>query len=231
MPELTVPLVVSLSGMPKTGKTHLAATFPGPIAYFEFDLNGIAPILPKFPDKEIDVYKFALPIIDTDPPKPYAEALWEQFNTQYIEAIGSGKYQTAVLDTSSMVWRILQHAEAELLNQKRILKQQFQRPNLRMNSIFTRAKLQGINFVTIQYLKDKYIDNERTNEQESDGWGQTEATVDLVLWTARQMKSVSRGKTGVTFEATIRANRYTPDIDGMVLNNTSYDELYALLGV
>ena len=226
---INVPIVTAISGNPKTGKTHLAFTFPGPIAYFEFDIRGAAPVLHKFPDKQIDVYAYPLPIIDSDPPELYAFDLTAKFFADYQDVIESGKYQTIVLDTTSMIWRIIGHAEAEALNQKKILKVQYYRPNLRMNSIFTRGKIAGVNMVAIQYLKDVYRADQPTGEQASDGWTQIEATADVIIWTAR--KSLGKDKTGVTFEATIMANRYEPNADGTVLRDTSYGEIYAMLGL
>lgn len=229
--SIKVPLIVSISGMPKTGKTHLSFSFPDPIAYFEFDINGCAPILPKFPSTKIDIFRYPLPIIDSDPPKPYALDLFTKFEKEYQEAIDSGKYKTIIVDTASMVWRIIGHAEAERVHQKKILQVQYYLPNLKMNSLFTRCKLAGVNMVAIQYLADVYLNGERTGEVKSDGWGQTEAAVDVVLWTARNMKSAGKGKMEVKFEATIKANRYEPLADGMVLPNTSYSELYTVLGL
>jgi hypothetical protein len=230
MPEVKVPVVVGISGLPKTGKSHLACTFPDPIAYFEFDIHGVAPVIPKFKGKKIDVKSYALPIIDTDPPRPYACDLMDKFEEEYAEAINGGQYRTVVLDTSSMIWRVIGHAEAEALKQKKILQVQYYRPNLRMNALFTRAKLAGINMVSIQYLSDVYLNGDRTGEVKSDGWSQIEATVDIVLWNSRRMKEQGK-KHEVVFEATLKANRFEPSVDGMVLENTSYDELYALLGL
>jgi len=228
---IKVPLIVAISGMPKTGKTHLSFTFPEPIAYFEFDIRGSAPVIVKFPDKRIDVFTYPLPIIDTDPPEPYASKLWKSFDEDYKVKVESGDYQTVVLDTSSMIWRVVGHAEAEELGQKKILQRQYYRPNLRMNSLFTRAKMAGVNLVSIQYLADVYLDEKATGEQKSDGWGQVEAAVDIVIWSGRRMIPQKDGKKHVVFEHTIKANRYEPDVDGMTLQNTSYDELYALLGL
>jgi hypothetical protein len=230
MTEVKVPIVVGISGDPKTGKSHLSMTFPPPIAYFEFDFHGATPIRHKFAGKEIDIKSYALPIIDSDPPKPYADDLMSKFEKEYAEAINSGKYRTVVLDTGSMIWRVIGHAEAEALHQKKILKVQYYKPNLRMNALFTRAKLAGINMVSIQYLAPIYEDESATGKYKSDGWGQTEAAVDVILWTSRRMKEQGK-KHEVVFEATLKANKFEPSVDGMVLENTSYDELYALLGL
>jgi hypothetical protein len=229
--ELKVPLIVSVSGIPKTGKTHLSFTFPSPIAYFEFDIKGADPIIGKFPGKKIDVYKFPLPIIDSDPPAPYAGDLMTKFDAQYQKAVASGEYKTVIIDTASMVWRVIGHAEAEAVHQKKILQVQYYRPNLRMNSLFTRCKMAGVNMVAICYLADVYLNNERTGDVKTDGWGQTEAAVDVVLWTARSMKPTGKGKQEVVFETTIKSNRYEPKADGMVLPNTSYEEIYTMLGL
>ena len=235
MPEdkqpIKVPMVVAISGFPKTGKTHMSFTFPDPIAYFEFDINGARPIIPKFPDKKIKVFPYPLPIIDTDPPRPYAQDLMKKFEEEYHEVVDGGKFKTVIIDTTSMVWRIIGHAEAEALSQKKILQVQYYKPNLRMNALFTRCKLAGVNMVAIQYLADVYLNGDRTGDLKSDGWSQTEAAADVILWNKRVMKPTGKGGMKVQFETTIMGNKFEPEADGTVLLDTKYDEVYTILGL
>ena len=54
---------VGIAGDSKTGKSHLGLTFPDPTVVFSFDLKGAELLLPKFPDKKIEVKKYLPPLI------------------------------------------------------------------------------------------------------------------------------------------------------------------------
>ena len=58
-------ILASISAKPKSGKTHLSFTFPEPIKVFSFDL-GADYVRTKFPDKQIDIKSFVLPVIESE---------------------------------------------------------------------------------------------------------------------------------------------------------------------
>jgi len=221
-------LIASISGLPKTGKTHLALTWPPPILVFSFDL-GFELVVKKFEGKQIEVMSYPIPIIDSDPPKPYAKQIWEKFNADYLAALAGGKYNTIVLDTATAVWEIIRHAVAEEKGQQKLLEVQYTLPNLRMNSLFTRAITSGINFVTTQHLKDRYVKGENTGELELDGWKRTKGQVDLFLKTERKTVALAGGKRQNIILTTIEDNRYELALNGTELTNTTYKELLAMV--
>uniref|UniRef100_A0A6M3KVG5 ATPase domain containing protein n=1 Tax=viral metagenome TaxID=1070528 RepID=A0A6M3KVG5_9ZZZZ len=196
---------------------------------FSFDIGGIAPVRAKFPDKEIDEFTYPIPIIDSDPPKPYAKDVWNKFDADYNKVLEGSKYKTVILDTSTAIWEIIRHAVAEQVGQKKLLEVQYTLPNLRMNSLFTRAKVSGLNFVCTQYLRPIRIDGEATKELETDGWKRTEAQVDIVLWTARAVKATREGKKNVIM-TTLKDNRFDLEICGMEIEDADYNKICALLG-
>jgi hypothetical protein len=227
-----IALNVSITGQAKTGKSHLALTFPEPIRVFLFDTKrALDPILSKFEGKEIDIKDYSLPIIESDPPKPYAKDLWQKFDAEYRETIEEGHYQTIVIDTATAVWEVTRHAVAEEVGQKRLLEVQYTLPNLRMAALFSRASLAGVNLVTTQYLRDRYVKGESTGEQELDGWKRTGSKVDLVLRTTRKTDVVARGEKKSKIITLIEDNRFDLDLNGQELDNATYEDLLALIGV
>jgi len=216
-------ILTSVSGLPKSGKTHLAMTWPEPIKIFSFDL-GADYVMTKFPDKAIDIHNFTLPIIETDTPAPYAEKVWDEFQDEYKKDVYGGEYQTLVLDTATVVWAILRQAITEAKNRKKLLEVEYALPNLKMSALFAHARQAGINLVTTQYLRDRYVAGENTGELEVDGWKNTIGQSDLIL----EMAVKNKADKSVMI-ATIKSNRFDRDLNGKSFEDTTYDELVALM--
>lgn len=221
-------ILVSISGKPKAGKTFLSMSFPAPIKIYSFDL-GATYVRTKFPDKEIDIKEFSLPVIESEDAQ-WAEPIWGELMKEYKTDIESGKYQTVVLDTATVVWQICHQAVTEEKNRKKILEIEYFKPNLLMSSFFTRARLGGVNLVTIQYLAPIYVKGENTGQFGVDGWKRTEGNVDLVL--EMESKTIGEGRAARTQMITlVKDNRFDRDLNGQIFVDTTYDELIALLGV
>ena len=224
--EKIVPYIsTSISGLPKSGKTHLALTWPDPLVIYSFE-HGARFVATKFPGKSIKIREFKLPIIESDNPAPYAEAIWEDFQKTFKEDAYSGQYQTLIIDTGTHLWAVLRQAITESKNRRRLTEIEYALPNLKMGSIYSHAAEAGVNLVVLNYLRDKYVKGENTGELELSGWGQTEGLVDVVMETARK---TSGGKTSMI--ATIKDNRFDRDVNGQTFTDTTYDELITVLGV
>jgi len=224
-------IIVSLSGFANSGKTHLALTFPDPIAYFDFDIGGVMPVLKKFPGKRVDLKSYPIPIIDSDPPKPYASEIWHQVDEDYKDACAGGKYKTIVIDTATALWEIIRHSVAEEIHQKKLLEVQYTMPNLRMRSLFARAQLSGVNLVTLQYLADRYVKGENTGELGVKGWQETETKSDIAIWCTMKVVRVGGGKNDVYVESSVHKDRFLREMNGQILRDATYDDLLALTGV
>lgn len=228
MSDLVPNILASVSGRPKAGKTHMSMTFPDPIKVFSFDL-GAAFVRTKFPDKEIDVTEITLPIVESTE-QTWAEEPWKKFEQDFKGAVESGKYNTVVLDTATVVWQMCHQAITEERNRKKMLEVEYFAPNLKMSSLFARARIAGVNLVVIQYLRDKYVKGDNTGELELDGWKRTEGNVDIVL----EMESVLIGEgdsSKTVMKTKIKDCRFDRDLNGRILDDTDYDEIMALLGV
>ncbi len=223
---ITVPkLLTSITGDPKSGKTHLAFTWPGPIKLYSFDI-GADYVRTKFKDKEIDIHNFYLPIIDEDPPPPYAEPLWNEFQSMFKKDLEEAKYQTLVIDTATALWAILHQAITEEKGRKRILEVEYFKPNLKMSALFARARGSNVNLVTTQYLRDKYVDEKNSGIREIDGWKRTGGQVDVDLW----IESVDKGESHF-MKTTLKANRFDRLLNGKTFNDLTHAQLVAVLGV
>ncbi len=213
-------LIVSISGRPKAGKTHLAMSFPDPIKIFSFDM-GATFVRTKFPDKEIDIDEIVLPIIDSTE-IAWAYPVWDKFEQDYKAATEGGKYKTIVIDTGTVVWQICHQAVIE----RKPKELAYVLPNLKMTSLFARAKVGGVNLVATHYLSPIYVKGENTGTFGLDGWKRTEGQVDIVLEIASKTMA---DKT--VMQTTIKSNRFDRDLNGSVLDDTDYAEIMGLLGV
>lgn len=222
MSKIVPNIVVSLAGLPKHGKTHLAFSFPEPIKVYSFN-DGANRLKEKFPDKQITVAMFELPIIETDNPAPWAEPIWNDFQKTFKEDAYSGKYKTLIIDTGTELWGVLRQAITESKNRRKLLEVEYALPNLKMGAIYDHAKRAGVNLVSLNYLKDRYVNEKNTGELELSGWSQTEAKVDIVLEVTRVTKA---GKT--TNVTVIKDNWFDRDLNGKTLVDTNYDELVML---
>ena len=226
-------LIVSIAGAPKSGKSHLALTFPDPMLVFSFDI-GLEPVLVKFPDKAIEVKTYPIPIVDSVKPRPYAKEIYGQFTKDYKEAIEGGTWKTVVIDTATALYELGRHCRAEELGQENLLQFQYGEVYARLTAVILQPRLNGINLVLTHHLREKYVANEATGAMELDGFKRTEGLVDLVLETRREVRTVVKeNKKGrqnyiVTY---IKDNRYDLDLNGEEVEMATYDDLLALLGV
>ncbi len=233
-------LSVSLSGDPKTGKTHFALTFPDPIAVFSFDQRGAEVLLPKFPNKRIDIFKFDPPVsASLHPDTPYAMTLWNNIKAKYIELTGSGEYKTFVLDPATILWEIIRHAFAEQEGKDDIGRaRNYGEPNARMSWMILSPLPSGHNVVCLQYIKDRYVSDTMTGEKEVDGFKRTGGLTDVGMWFSKVTKPASAdqrkrlGKKEVSVvNARVTECRFDMEVEGIVLENPSYDDLMNILGV
>lgn len=227
-------IIVSISGIPKTGKTHFALTFPPPIKLYSFDL-GADFVRTKFPDKEIEIHNFVLPIVDSTD-SVWAMPIWEEFYAEYKADIEGGGFQTVVIDTASAVEEVLRQSILEEFKQDKPEKQtlasnEYVARNLRMGTLFSRPRNAGMNLVTIQYLRDEWIKAKNSKRAEPtgnlilDGWNKTEGQADINIEMSTNEKG---GKTVMV--ATIKSNRFDRDLNGQSFDDSDYQELTALLG-
>ena len=238
-------LIMSVSALPKTGKNHYAYTAPEPIRVYCFN-GGADFVATKFPSKAIDVRNFHMPIVE-DEDKKWALPVWEEFRSQYKKDIEGGAYSTYVFDTATEVENICQQsvleeqqdvAEERNKSKKKLATNEYLARNLRMKALFDMAKNAGANLISLQYLKDEWIRMkgaeraEQTGNLVMDGWKRTESQADINLEMTTKTKTVIVDKRPVEKKISttrIVSNRFDRDLDGKVFDDTTWDEIVALL--
>ena len=247
-------IVVSISGLPKSGKTHLALTFPEPIKVFSFDGRSDQVRQRNFKDKNIEVENISVPIVESEDDTGWAPKVWEPFYKKYKEDVESGKYQTIVLDTATTAHTILNQAVFEWVKEaesdraaergqttrgrQKLAVNEYHTRNLLMKALFDLPKNQGVNLVVIQYLGEKWVTlpgkkmAEPTGELKVQGWAQTEAFADVNIEMGTKTRVIVGGKKPVdetVMVATIKSTGFDRQAIGQSLVDTNYDELIAVL--
>lgn len=230
-------LLVSVSGLPKSGKNHFSYSFPDPIKVYCFN-GGAEYVKSAFPKKQIDVHSFSLPIVDSTQME-WALPVWTGFYQEYKLDVEEGRYQTYILDTGTEVENMCQQAVLEDLQQEKPTKEklattEFLKRNLQMKALFDLPRNSGVNLVVLNYLKERWVNvpgektARNTGELVLDGWLKTETQADINLELKTQMKEVKGKKSQVTI-ATIKSLRFGRDLVGTEYEDLTYGELVALL--
>jgi len=235
---VTPNIIVSIAGLPKSGKTHLSFSFEPPIKVFSFDTGADWIREKRFPDKDITIKNIQLPVVD-DERMIWADPVWSEFYTEYKEDVLSGTYKTVTIDTGTTMEQMLRQAIFEWLkqlaesndkNKQKLAVQEYSFRNLRMKAIYDLPKDAGVNLVVTHYLGERWVRRagadraEPTGELVLQGWNQTEGFADVNL----RMESKMKGNTVVKY-TTVESTRFDQTCVGQTYENTDYDELIAVL--
>ena len=224
MPTVIPNHSLLLLGEPKTGKTHFSLTYPAPILLVSLDLGADFVIQKHYSGKDIKVLKYELPIVDTLKPQAWAEPLWTRIKTDYETELNSKKYKTVILDTGTSLWEIIRYSFVEEQNRNQLRSRDYGEPNARFTAILQKPILMGINMVTINHLKDEYVEDKSTGKKVIDGFRRTNSYVDIIA-------SSEFRKATKKMIVRIEDCRFDPMLTGIELPNPSYADLMMLLGV
>jgi hypothetical protein len=228
-------MLVSVTGLPKSGKTHFALTFPNPIKVYGFD-TGIPYLIAKFPDKEIDLAEFELPYLD-DEEDTWALPIWEKFYAMYKADVAERYYKTLIPDTATNMELVLRQSILEKIRRdeskagkQKLAVNEYTQRNLVMSAIFERAARAGMNLVVTQYMKEQWQRTGPNSAQPTgkyilDGWNQTEGKADINI----EMESQVRADGRVVAVSHIKPSRFNRDLGGIPpVDDLDYEALVAL---
>ena len=171
MKETPYHLVVSLSGLAKTGKTHVSCTAPPPIVFINVDI-GTEGVVNKFqagidgePAKQILIYDVRVPKENTS--KEMYEVMWNKLK-MLINKAYTLKQGTVVYDTSSEAYELARLAHFGKLTQ--IMPHNYQQVNNEWKDLLRTAYDSPMNTIFIHKMKPKWVNNTRTAEFELAGF-------------------------------------------------------------
>lgn len=218
-------MTVVVAGRWKQGKTNFALTAPDPIAHFNIDV-GLEGVIEKFRDQKRIVtndYQFRDSMgIAT---KAGAEAIWEKFRSDYFHFLGQSAIRTLVLDTETEAFDLVRYARLGTLALPREASYKYGPVNAEFRELIRLAFASDKNLVLVKKMKDEYVKDVKTGNDEPAGFKDTGYLVQVNLLAWRD------GLSG-PFHTTIQDSRQNPDAAGMDLEGEmcTWDNVRMLVG-
>jgi len=165
--EHTTSLVLSVSGLEKAGKTHMAMTMPGPIAYINTDI-GLRGVIEKFADQK-DIHVLPVTVYhDGDA----AVKEWDRFmNAMKYLVLDSG-IRSIVLDTATELWELKRIAAFGKLTQ--VQPWHYGPVNADFRGLFRMfyddKDCPVKNLIALHKMKAVYLNDKRTSDYERSGF-------------------------------------------------------------
>lgn len=165
-------LIASISGLPKTGKSHVALTALPPILLFNIDI-GTEGVVGKFQEgfdgqapKQIFIYDVRVP---AGALQSEYTPMWKELK-QRLELSWTLRQGTVVIDTSSEAYELARLSHFGKLTQ--VMPHQYTQVNSEWRELMRKAYDSDLSTIFIHKQKPKYINNVRTNEYELAGFGE-----------------------------------------------------------
>jgi hypothetical protein len=212
-------VVWSIEGMEKTGKTTLALTAPGPIAFLDIDI-GAEGVVEKLDRKDIfmrqyryaeDIRKNLLQI------KEYANKIWMKFLNDYYELLEASDSpngpRTIVLDTATDFWNLC--LNAHLGKDVQMIPTDRTKANDAFGPMIKAAYAHSANLLLLHQMKPEF---ENKKNLERQGFNKIGNIVQATINTRRKPKPKQD-----EFEYVITLNRSNTSLEGEVLDGKLYD--------
>lgn len=183
---LTIPkrVICGIYGPEGSGKTRLAMTFPGPIAYILTDFGGEQTARPFQDQKDIWIYK-----AETPNPKmvegseanvlKYFKEVWSKFRKAHMACLNSGA-RTIVWDSATEIWQLLRLACFGKLS--KVMPHQYDNANSEYAALINEVKNNSAcNFVLLHKVKDEYKNDQRTGDKIPSWWSSTPYNMEMTI--------------------------------------------------
>lgn len=208
-------LILSLEGVEKTGKNHMAFGAPGDVYFHSFDF-GDEGVIQKFQnDKKIWKAEYKLkvqPGTAIQDASDTARPVWERFVQNFREGLQKGR--TTIVDTGTEAYEVLRMAEFGRLTQ--VMPHHYGPVNQAMKDLWRSAYDSDSNLIMLHRMKEEWETKTVNGKETGNKTGR---------W-------VMAGYSGTYFEAQVCARcfkedgqfklhvfdcRQNPDVEGMVL--------------
>jgi len=153
-------LVMSISGLPKQGKTHFALTAPGDIALFNADI-GLEGVVHKFTSrKKIYQFDFSVPGEQVQ-----AKRDFDKLSQAWEKVIKNKKIRTVIADTETDIWELKRMASFGKLTQ--VMPHHYSIVNAEYRAFLKKIySSPDTNLILLHKMKKTYVQN----KDGKDGW-------------------------------------------------------------
>ena len=211
----TVPrMILGLDGLEKSGKTHFSLTAPDPIGYISLDI-GLEGVIHKFNHKRIQVFEFEIPLPTPDEAEPvdYLK-LWGEVRRTYQSLLDCKSVRSVIVDTGTKLWALNRLARFGKLSN--VKPHHYGPVNAEYEGLINKAKSTDKNLILIHQLRDKYVNDKRTDEVERSGFKNTgfEVQANAVSWWDEEEGG---------FKLKVTDSRHNPKVRGLELSGGMVD--------
>lgn len=217
-------MTVVVKGRWKQGKTNLSLTAPDPIAHFNLDV-GLEGVIEKFrTNKTIYtndyLYRTAMGTSSMDMARP----VWEKLKEDFMFFLRQSEIRTLVLDTETEAWDLIRFARIGTLAVPREASYKYGPVNAEFRELLRLAFTSDKNLVLIKKMRDEYIKDVRTGNDEPAGFKDAGYLVQINLLAWRD------GMDG-PFHLTVEDCRQNPDVAGFDMEGDmcNWDFLHGLV--
>lgn len=213
-------IIMAVDGGDKSGKTHFSLTAPEPIAFLDLD-NGLEGVrdLPEFNGKDISVIQINMPIVRSKiigkgtvvqeaDDLQQCEKEWEKFYTAFMDALGSVRFRSIVIDPATLANELLKLARFGKTAQ--IQKFLYTPINSEFQGLFKAALRSDKNVLFLHREKAVYIGDVRTKDTERAGFSGTGYEIQAAVRTIYDKKDQE-------FKVEMSASRVNMNCEGELL--------------
>ena len=143
-------LIVRIGGHVKEGKTTWSLTAPVPLVYHDLN-NRSEHVLDRFVGRGVYKYRYDKLMASEQPQWMY---LWNQFKTDFAEAVENPDVRTIVIDTEGDLWELRRLAE---FGRNPAMPEKYGPLNRDIRNIFDTVIGTDKNLIVVSELKKKYI--------------------------------------------------------------------------
>ena len=226
-------IIASVWGLPKTGKTHFAFSFPKPIHAVEIGETGVEDLSAVHPEWDVRYCPLILP--NLAPSIADHEKMLSEFEETLNKAVNSDA-RTLMIDSFSRLWRSVRLVKTEegFQNSQRNKRNQadYELANDYIEQVIQVArKNRGMNIVLVHRHRDifrKDADGKlvNTGEAEARDYRGMDNLVQVCVRTEKQqfVDPKTRDKK-LDFAHTIELCRFSPELEGVMVRRLTYERL------
>jgi len=204
-------LVLCIDGMEKCGKSHLALSAEGPIAYINMD-NGLDGVLHKFTGQK------PISVVDISSDPKLCKTEWDRVEKIYYNLLANPNVRTVVWDTTSAAWGLVRMAKYGKLSQ--VPPQKYVEVNTIFRDLLDDAIRSDKNIILVERLKKAYVGKDWRGNWERAGFGEIGYHVQMCV---RCIKYTDPNGGGSSFGCTITDSRHNPALEGQTVWHDACD--------
>lgn len=208
-------LLMSLDGLPGTGRTRFALTAPRPLWVIELDKGGLEGVLEDADGVEVSRCSFRKNLSQDD-----AKRIADTIEDDIIAGRDAGR--TVIIDKATHLWQLFRLAEFGRLSKER--SRNYEGVNTRMSELLQSFVETDTNLLLIHDMTDDYLDDKKV--------GVKRAGYNGVGGIVRHAATFSGGANGDPFQAVITKCTPAWEAVGMVLEGDDINfQTYAMNAV